>query len=127
MGNAPRIIEIAAGGSMAEARMLLRTAEEARYTVALLRKFSLSADELAQLQAEFQNPLVLVVLPEFRTHATLYFARDVSAGEMLTADAVTTAPPLRGLTPPMLPKMLNRKVLYDMKQGEPITFGVIDL
>lgn len=121
------MIEIVAGGNLAQARQMLAAAKAAGYTIAFLRKFELSATELAALGEEFANPLEVIAVPEFHQRESLHFARDVAAGETLTADAIVATPPLRGLTPAMLPKVLNRKALYHMKEGEPITFGVIDL
>ena len=127
MGKSNKFIEIAAGGSLSEARKLLRAVKEAGYEVAILRRFTLSAEELSMLQQEFTNPLRLLVLPDFHAKKSLYFARDVKAGELLTKDGIIEDFPLRGVTKEALPKVLNKRACYDAKKGDPITLGVVEL
>ncbi len=58
---------------------------------------------------------------------SLYAACDIKKGTVLEERHLTTKAPLRGLTPRFKEKLVGVKVLYDLKEDDPITFGVIDL
>ncbi len=54
-------------------------------------------------------------------------AVDIQQGSVLTREMLSTKPPLRGLTPRLLPRLLGRKTLYDIRKDEPITFGLVEV
>jgi sialic acid synthase SpsE len=54
-------------------------------------------------------------------------ATDIPQGAVLTRDMLTTKAPLRGLTPSLLPRLVGRKALYDIRKDDPITFGLVEV
>jgi N-acetylneuraminate synthase len=57
---------------------------------------------------------------------SLVAAKDLQAGTPLRPDLVTARAPLRGLSPRLLPRLLGKRLLYDLPQGAPITFGMVE-
>ncbi len=57
---------------------------------------------------------------------SLVASRPIAAGAILQEEDLTAKPPLQGLTPPLKSWVVGRKALYDLKPGDPITFGVIE-
>ncbi len=57
---------------------------------------------------------------------SLYAGCDIKKGSTLTRDMVRVKAPLRGLTPRFASMIDGAKALYDLKEDDPITFGVID-
>jgi len=51
---------------------------------------------------------------------SLYFVKDMQAGDLLTADCVRSVRPGFGLAPKNLDKVLGKKILKDIKFGEPL-------
>lgn len=73
-------------------------------------------------------------LPETWLEATsleeskgLVAACDLPAGHVLRREDVVAKPPLRGLTPKHLDFVVGKKLLYDLREDDPITFGVLAL
>lgn len=58
---------------------------------------------------------------------SLVAARPIRRGEALTADMMACRAPGRGLSPGFLPRLVGRRALYDIDEGDPLTFGLIDL
>lgn len=54
-------------------------------------------------------------------------AMDIPRGSVLTREMLSTKAPLRGLTPRLLPRLLGRRALYDIRKDEPITFGLVEV
>lgn len=57
----------------------------------------------------------------------LFAARDIRAGEEISPEMLTVKSPSRGLTPSLADFVIGRKAVYDIKEEEPITFGLIEL
>lgn len=57
----------------------------------------------------------------------LVAARPIRRGETLAPEMLECRAPARGLSPALLPRVLGRPALYDIGEGDPITFGMIDL
>ena len=53
-------------------------------------------------------------------------ATDIRSGTILKREMLVCKAPLRGLTPNLIPFLIGKKVLYDLKWDDPITFGVIE-
>lgn len=58
---------------------------------------------------------------------SLYFVRDLKAGEVITEDAVRSVRPGHGLPPKMLDQVIGRAVNRDAKACTPVTQDSIDL
>ncbi len=52
---------------------------------------------------------------------------DIPRGSVLTREMLSTKAPLRGLTPRLLPRLLGRRALYDIRKDESITFGLVEV
>lgn len=58
---------------------------------------------------------------------SLYFVRDLKAGEMITADAVRSVRPGFGLPPKYYDTVLGRRILHDVSAGMPVTQNFLDI
>ena len=56
---------------------------------------------------------------------SLYFVKDLKAGDVITADAVRSVRPGFGLPPKCLDVVINRKVICDVAYGTPVTTDVM--
>jgi len=80
------------------------------------------------LEVPEAREVLSVELEPFSSHrVSLVAARDLPAGTVLAASMLTAKAPQRGLSPALLPSLLGRRLLYDVSQDQPITFGVVDL
>ena len=55
----------------------------------------------------------------------LVAARSIRRDTLLTGDMLAVKAPALGLAPELLPFVLGQRVLYDLEEDDPITFGVI--
>lgn len=60
-------------------------------------------------------------LPNVKFRRSLYFVRDLKAGETITADAVRSVRPGYGLPPKLLPQVLGARVRMDVRKNTPVT------
>ncbi len=56
---------------------------------------------------------------------SLYFVKDLKAGDVITTDAVRSVRPGFGLAPKMIDEIIGRRVLSISKYGQPVTHEVI--
>lgn len=57
---------------------------------------------------------------------SLYFVKDLKAGEVITSDAICSVRPGFGLPPKMLEYVVGKTVSQDVKRGTPVSFSFID-
>lgn len=57
---------------------------------------------------------------------SLYFVKDMKAGEVITADCIRSVRPGYGLAPKYLESILNHVLKYDVSSNSPCTIDVID-
>ena len=57
---------------------------------------------------------------------SLYFVKDLAAGEVITADAVRSVRPGYGLAPKLLPRVLGRTLKVRVAKNTPVTAAVIE-
>lgn len=57
---------------------------------------------------------------------SLYFVKDMKAGETITADHVKSIRPGYGLAPKYLEQVIGKVAKGDILKGEPVTFGVLN-
>lgn len=58
---------------------------------------------------------------------SLYFVRDLKAGETISADALRSVRPGYGMAPKHLEQVIGRKVSRDVRANSPVTPGVVGL
>jgi len=59
--------------------------------------------------------------PNVKFRRSLYFVRDLKAGETITEDAVRSVRPGYGLPPKLLPQVLGARVRMDVRKNTPVT------
>jgi len=57
---------------------------------------------------------------------SLYFVKDIKAGEVITEKHVKSIRPGFGLAPKYLHKIIGQKVASDFKKGQPVVFNVLE-
>lgn len=57
---------------------------------------------------------------------SLYFVKDLKAGDVITEDAVRSVRPGYGLAPQMLPNIVGKKVVKDVKENTPVAGDQIE-
>lgn len=63
--------------------------------------------------------------PNVRFRRSLYFVKDMKAGEVVTEDSVRSIRPGFGLPPKKLNEIIGRSVIRDVKYGSPVTKEII--
>ena len=58
---------------------------------------------------------------------SLYFVKDIKAGEIISAEAVRSVRPGYGLAPKHLDQVIGRRALKDVQANTPVAFNLIDL
>lgn len=123
------MIAAAMGAVMIEKHLVLpneRTLDEA---------FSITPDELAFLCREAPRAAAAIGEPTYGAHHTeraqlalrrsLYFARDLAAGQTITEADLATARPAGGVHPKQMGRLIGREVTVDVKRGDPVTLTAI--
>ena len=57
---------------------------------------------------------------------SLYFVKDLKAGDTITTEAVRSVRPGFGLSPKMLDEIIGKKVVTDVAASTPVTFSVVE-
>ena len=57
---------------------------------------------------------------------SLYFVKDLKAGEVITPDAVRSVRPGYGLAPKQLDAVLGQKVVRDVKKNTAVTWEAVE-
>lgn len=58
---------------------------------------------------------------------SLYFVKDMKAGEVITADCIRSVRPGFGLAPKMKEKLIGKKVIVNILANKPVTIDCIDI
>lgn len=66
-----------------------------------------------------------VEVPSLKHRRSLYIAKDIEAGEVLTKDNVRAIRPGLGMPTKYLPLVLGKRVVKPVKKGEPLTFDLL--
>jgi pseudaminic acid synthase len=98
-------------------------------------EFSLEPDEFKQMVTECNRASDAVghlhygattsEFPQLALRRSLYFARSLSAGEIITYADVRTARPALGLMPRELPNVVGKQVTADVSRGQAVTWEVM--
>jgi N-acetylneuraminate synthase len=62
-------------------------------------------------------------LANIKFRRSLYFVKDIQAGELITTEHVKSIRPGYGLAPKYLERILGLRVLHDVKRGQPVTWS----
>ncbi len=132
-GGALGPVAVALGARMVEKRITLnRTGRGFHHAVSLapdeLRRYVL---DIRGVERALDKPPAVDVHPcEAAVHdeerKSVVAAEDLLAGTVLTREMLACKAPLRGLTPSFLAALVGRRLVYDLKRDEPITFGMFE-
>ncbi len=130
MGVGAAVAAVAHGASVIEKHFTLSRAEGGVDSA-----FSLEPDELSSLVVETERAWQAMGVVHYGpTNAeqkslvyrrSLYIAQDVEAGEVLTPDNLRVVRPGDGLHPRYYEQLLGRKLLREVKKGEPVVWDMI--
>jgi N-acetylneuraminate synthase len=130
LGIGVPIAAVALGATVIEKHVTLRRADGAVDSA-----FSLEPEELTALVNETRQAQQAVGHPAFGPTAdevpsltyrrSLYFVRDVAAGQVLTEDDVRAIRPGFGLPPRHLSNVLGRRASGDVARGTPVSWDLV--
>lgn len=83
-------------------------------------------DRLKTHPRETYDEVVMKLLEPSTRHKCLCAKEPLKAGDTITQDKLVIAEQERGLSPSLLSRIDGHPLLYDVRQGEAITFGHID-
>jgi N-acetylneuraminate synthase len=119
------------GASMIEKHLVLENA------VTLDREFSLTPNEFAwmvkgcrEAEQSFGEPIYgphELEKPQLALRRSIYFAKDLEAGALITRDAITTARPANGLAPRYFDRLVGRRLTQDVKRGMPASWDLVEI
>lgn len=97
--------------------------------------FSMEPAEMAQLVRECNTAVAALGMVSYELQEqekkslvfrrSLYFVRDMKAGDVITADSVRSIRPGLGLKPKYYEKILGRTIKYDISRGTALTLDLI--
>jgi N-acetylneuraminate synthase len=97
--------------------------------------FSLEPNELAALCRDSKTAWAALGKVDYERKSSeqgnvkfrrsLYFVKDLKAGEVITEDAVCSVRPGYGLAPKYLPDIVGKKIIKDVKRGTPMSWDLI--
>lgn len=130
MGVGASVAAVALGATVVEKHFTLRRADGGVDST-----FSLEPEEMRSLVDEtlrawqslgsVQYGPTAAELGSMRFRRSLYIARDMVQGEVLTTENLRRVRPGMGLAPKYFDELLGRKVNLDVKKGTPVTWNLI--
>lgn len=130
-GNTAAVVAVARGAKIIEKHFILDRSQGGPDSF-----FSLEPAELASLVRDVRTAEESIGFARFgpsqeemastRFRRSLYFARDVKKGELLTHDNVKCVRPTGGLPPAQLPKVLGHRASHDVTFGQPVSFEDVE-
>ena len=125
LSNAASISAIALGGSVIEKHFTIDRTEGGPDSA-----FSLEPREFSMLCNECHNAWQAVGRPDYtikqsevinlKFRRSIYFVKDLKAGEIISLDSVRVIRPGYGLSPVEIRNIIGRKVKFDVKRGTPV-------
>lgn len=130
-GVAVALIAAAMGATMIEKHLILDDGQDT-----LDRAFSITPTELAFLCREAPRAAAApgevkygpsaAEKPQLALRRSLYFARTLNQGQIISETDLVTARPARGLPPRMMGKLIGRTVRKQVYRGDPVTVDVLE-
>jgi N-acetylneuraminate synthase len=130
MGVGASVAAVALGATVIEKHFTLRRADGGVDST-----FSLEPEELQSLVIESERAWqALGVIsygpserekPSLQFRRSLYVAKDMQAGEILTPDNLRAIRPGFGLPPKHLTQLLGKSVKVDVKKGTPLSWDLL--
>ena len=130
MGIGVSVASVALGATVIEKHFTLSRADGG-----VDAAFSMEPDEMSALVSETRRAWqalgsVSYGVTEAERHSTkhrrsLYITKDVSAGDVLTADSVKSIRPGLGLQPKFLDVVIGRRLVKDTKMGTPLSWDLL--
>ena len=87
----------------------------------MVKEVRLAEQAIGQVTYEL-DPLVL---PEREFGRSLYVAKDVKAGDIITVSNVRSVRPIFGLHPKFLSKIIGKKFAKDVEKGERMSLDLV--
>lgn len=129
LGDEAALASVALGGSFVEKHLTLNRAAGGPDA-----SFSVEPHEFAELVARVRNTEILLGEVSYEVPASakknqifgrsLFFVKDIKAGELVTNEHIRSIRPGHGLKPSLLESILGRKVRFDICRGTPTTMDM---
>ncbi len=123
--NNSQTLEIVGGKSFEQVSRLIEVALNTGTNVVHLRHYDLSSEETELLREKYKN--AELIFEEENYSEVFTFLKDVQKGTTLTQDFLGVKKGTNGVTVDLLNQVLGKKILYDLKSGTTLTFGLIEL
>lgn len=118
-------IEIIGGSCFEQVDELIKTAIRTGSKIIHFRNCNLTEEETKKLYEKYTKVnLFLEPVPQTRI---LVLSRNVKKGQKINEEDLEVKNGQNGITADFLPKIKGKKVLYDLKKGTTVTFGLVDL
>lgn len=130
LGSFAPILSVALGGIMIEKHFILDRSiggEDCSFSMDekefahMVTEVRLAEQAIGQVTYEL-DPLVL---PEREFGRSLYVAKDVKAGDIITVSNVRSVRPIFGLHPKFLSKIIGKKFAKDVEKGERMSLDLV--
>jgi N-acetylneuraminate synthase len=132
LNNTAAIASIALGAVAIEKHFTLSRSEKGPDST-----FSLEPDELASLVRHAKEAWLALGKPGFSRSGvedankafrrSIYFVRDIKAGETVTFEDIRRIRPGFGLDPKHFPKVVGKTLRSDVSRGQPVAWNVFDI
>lgn len=130
LGSFAPILSVALGGIMIEKHFIIERSiggEDCSFSMDekefahMVTEVRLAEQAIGQVTYEL-DPLVL---PEREFGRSLYVAKDVKAGDIITVSNVRSVRPIFGLHPKFLSKIIGKKFAKDVEKGERMSLDLV--
>lgn len=130
LGSFAPILSVALGGIMIEKHFIIERSiggEDCSFSMDekefahMVTEVRLAEQAIGQVTYEL-DPLVL---PEREFGRSLYVAKDVKAGDIITVSNVRSVRPIFGLHPKFLSKIIGKKFAKDVEKGERMSLNLV--
>lgn len=130
LGSFAPILSVALGGIMIEKHFIIDRSiggEDCSFSMDekefahMVKEVRLAEQAIGQVTYEL-DPLVL---PEREFGRSLYVAKDVKAGDIITVSNVRSVRPIFGLHPKFLSKIIGKKFAKDVEKGERMSLDLV--
>jgi len=88
---------------------------------------NIHAIEEAMVEYDKNGPLPWETMAYNDFRRTIVATQDIKEGTIITRDMLTTKAPNTGLMPKMIPEIIGKKALKDIKEDTHITFDMVDI